>query len=144
MRWTIVAIYFAQKQASMAEIFRVDIQFHPQQESLLIIPEEIKVPQFSVVQWNIIGPDKYFFEHNFWRRGLIFTLYFDKESPFRWKRQFVQVHEDPRFYPNYPTRLLRLAEDVTDEKGNYRYAVTVSNAEDNEALYEAGKMLVVT
>src|SRR5204863_3722524 len=108
-----------------------------------IIPAEIKVTQFSVVQWNIIGPDKYFFEPNFWRRGLIFTIYFDKESPFRWKRHFVQIHEDPRYYPNYPSRILRLAEDVADVKGEYKYGVKVSEAERNEPIYEADRMLVV-
>lgn len=127
----------------MAEIIRINIPLSPQGEKLLTIPEKINVPLFSVVQWNIIGLDKYYFQTDLRRRGLIFTLYFDKETPFRWKRQFVQIHEDPRFFPHYPNRVLRLAEDVADEKGSFKYGIRVSEAEQNETLYDEDPILIV-
>jgi hypothetical protein len=128
----------------MAEIIRINISLNQHRQNLLTIPKEIRVPQFSVVQWNIVGLDKYYIKTDLIRRrGVIFTLYFDKETPFRWKRQFVQIHKNPRYLPDYSSRVLRLAEDVADEKGNYKYGVRVSDAEQNETLYDEDPILIV-
>jgi hypothetical protein len=125
----------------MAEIFRINIEFNFGQQKLLKIPEEISVPQNTIVQWNITNLDEFFFESNLWRRGTIFTLYFDDTSPFFWKRQFVQTNNDPRFY-RYP-QTLRLAEEVADKKGNYKYGVRVSQADSDETLYDEDPILIV-
>lgn len=128
----------------MAEIYRVNIKFSSQSEKLLKIPETIRVPQFSIIQWNIVGLNKNLIEDSkFWRKGLIFTIYFDDKTPFRWKRQFVQVHDEPHFYPNFPNRMLRLAEDSADEKGDYKYGVRVSEAESDETLYDEDPLIIV-
>lgn len=119
----------------MVETFKVNIEFNPKGKKLLVIPEKITVPLYSVVQWNIIGIDKHYFETNL-RAGLIFTLYFNGESPFMWKRQFVQIHESRHFFPDFPSKILRLAEDVAEKKGDYKYGVSISEAENDETLYD--------
>lgn len=115
--------------------FRVDIEFHPKQVKLLVIPEKIIVPQYSVVQWNIVSKDMDLFESK-WREGLIFTLYFNDASPFLWKRQFIQLHDSRQLYPEFPRKILRLAEDVAEKKGDYKYGVSISEAETDETLYD--------
>ena len=127
----------------MAEIFRVNIEFTGDREKLLRIPEKIEVPQYSILQWNIVNLDKYYFESEFWRRGLVFTIYFSDKSPFPWKRQFVQLREDPRILPYYPNRIIRLAEEVANEKGDFKYGVKVDEGESNEPLYDEDPFLIV-
>lgn len=129
----------------MAELIKVNIDISERQEKLILkIPETIKVPVGSIVQWNIIGLDKRFNEPPMlWRRGLIFTLYFSGKSPFRWKRQFVQLHQDPRFFPYYPSNIVRLAEDIADEKGDFKYGVKVTDGESDETLIDEDPYLIV-
>lgn len=121
----------------MAEIITINVDFS-NQERKLIIPERIEVNQFSVVQWNIRNFNRYV---DFERDGLIFTLYFENESPFRWKRRFVQTG----LYTLYPFRdsLIRLAEDSADEKGDFKYGVKVENAYSNETLFDEDPYLIV-
>ena len=128
----------------MAETIKINIQITQQKEKLLKIPERIIVPQNSIVQWNIIGLDKFYIKTPiYWRNGLIFTLYFSDKTPFRWKRQFIQLHEDPRFFPFYSSKIVRLAEDVADEKGDYKYGVKVSDGESDETIYDEDPFLIV-
>ena len=126
----------------MAEIIKINVEITEQREKLLRIPERIRVPQNSIVQWNIIGLDKYFDRPNYGRGGLIFTLYFSDKTPFRWKRQFIQL-QDPRFFPYYPNRVIRLAEEVADEKGDFKYGVSVTEAESDKILYDEDPFLIV-
>jgi hypothetical protein len=127
----------------MADTVKIDIQFTPQREKMLIIPDKIEVQQFSIVQWNLLGIDKYYFESDFFRRGLIFTIYFNGKSAFSWRRQFVQLHGNPRFVPLYPNRYIRLAEDVASEKGDYKYGIKVEGSESNETLFDEDPYLIV-
>jgi len=126
----------------MAEIIKINVEITQQREKLLRIPETTRVPQNSIVQWNIVGLDKYFDEPNFRRSGLIFTLYFSDKSPFRWKRQFIQL-QDPHFFPYSPNRIIRLAEEVADEKGDFKYGVSVTEAETDKPLYDEDPRLIV-
>lgn len=126
----------------MAETIIINIEISEDREKLLKIPERTRVPVNSVVQWNIVGLDKYFDSPEFRRRGLIFTLYFSDKTPFGWKRQFIQLH-DPHFFPFYPNRIIRLAEDVADEKGDFKYGVRVTEAETDEQLYDEDPFLIV-
>lgn len=126
----------------MAEIFRINIEFNLDSQKILKIPEEIRVPQNGIVQWNITNLNESFFELNFRTRGIIFTLYFEEASPFLWKRQFVQTNDDPRFY-RYVPQTLRLAEEVAEKKGSYKYGVRVSDANSDETLYDEDPILIV-
>lgn len=129
----------------MAEIFKINIEIREQQEKLLLkIPESTKVPVGSIVQWNIIGLDKHYNNPPLhWTKGLIFTLYFSDGSPFRWRRQFVQLQHDPRFFPYYSNKIVRLAEDIAYETGNYKYGVKVTDAESDETLFDEDPYLIV-
>lgn len=127
----------------MAEIFRVNIEFTGERQKLLRIPDKIEVPQFSILQWNIINLDNYYYESDFGRRSLIFTIYFSDKSPFPWRRQFVQLRQDPRISPFYPSTTVRLAEEVAGEKGDYKYGVKVDEGESNEPLFDEDPFLIV-
>jgi hypothetical protein len=126
----------------MAETIKINIEISKDREKLLKIPERIRVPLNSIVQWNIVGMDKFFDLPEFIRTGLIFTLYFSDKTPFGWKRQFIQL-QDPYFFPFYPNRIIRLAEDVADEKGDFKYGVKVTEAEGDKPLYDEDPFLIV-
>ncbi|MFN8333948.1 MAG: hypothetical protein U0U09_02400 [Cyclobacteriaceae bacterium] len=127
----------------MADIIKINIEFTPQRERLLIIPDKIEVKLGSIVQWNLVGLKRYYRDSGFFRRGMVITLYFNDQSPFRWKRQFVQIYGEPPFFPPYPSNLVRLAEDAADEKGEYKYGVKVDDAGSNETIYDDDPFLIV-
>jgi hypothetical protein len=125
----------------MAEIFTIDIELTSERQKLLKIPELIEVPKGSIVQWNIKNFEEY--RHKLHRPSgsLIFTLYFENKSPFKWKRTFIQLF-DPHFGPYY-SKTIRLADDVADKKGDYKYGVNVFDAELNEPVYDEDPILRV-
>lgn len=125
----------------MAEIIKINIEVTSERQRLLLIPEKIEVPQFSIVQWNINDFDRYLYKARGRFESLIFTLYFDGNSPFIWKRQFVQLY-DPQFGPFY-AKTIRLAEDVADEKGDFKYGISVFDTEKNEPIYDEDPYLIV-
>ena len=122
----------------MAEIVTINVDFSDQQRKL-IIPEKIEVKQFSIVQWNVRNINRYL---DFEREGLIFTLYFENESPFQWKRSFIQI--GPTFFYPYRNNIIRLAEDSADKKGDYKYGVKIESAHNNETLFDEDPYLIVT
>lgn len=73
--------------------------------------------------------------------SLIFTLYFDNKSSFKWKRTFIQLF-DPHFGPYY-SKTIRLADDVADKKGDFKYDVSVFDTEQNEPVYDEDPLLRV-
>jgi len=134
------------------KIFRVNI--HVSLESmnvngwkkalLLEIPRKTEVPQGSVVQWNIVGLEGILNEPStLLEEGLIFTIYFSDKSPFHWKRQFIQLHN--RRCGLYLTNgIIRLAEEVADESGDYKYGIKVTDGKSDETtLYDEDPYLIV-
>ncbi len=130
----------------MAEIIKIDLAFNLDGDvnggKLLTIPEKITVPQFSVVQWNIKNFEEYKELTHRYRRSLIFTIYFEKESPFYWKRNFVQLYDFP-FGHFYPYNNIRLAESVAEKNGDYKYGVSIQDAEQNETLFDEDPIISV-
>lgn len=127
----------------MAEIIKVDLNLNfdrdndnilIKEQRLLTIPEIVEVPQFGVVQWNIKNFEEYRMRTHRRERSLIFTIYFDKESPFDWKRNFVQLYDFP-FGPFY-AKNVRLAEGVAERKGDYKYGISIFDAEQNETIFD--------
>lgn len=129
----------------MAELIKVNIEFSEQQEKLILkIPERIKVPLGSIVQWNIIGLNKHdnqLLLHQ--SKGLIFTLYFSDKSPFRWKRQFIQLHSPLLNFSYHPNSIVRLAEEIADERGDFKYGVRVTDGLSDETLFDEDPYLIV-
>ena len=125
----------------MAEIIRINIDASPNRERFLTIPEIIEVPKLSVVQWNIINFEENLYNKNRHFRSLIFTLYFDNKSPFGWKRKFIQLHRLD-YGPIY-SKTLRLAEDVAEKKGDFKYGISVVDAEQNEPIFDEDPLLRV-
>lgn len=125
----------------MAEIFTINIKLTSEPQKLLQIPEIIEVPKGSIVQWNIKNFEEFL---NKWNRpfgSIIFTLYFENNSPFEWKRRFIQLF-DHHFIPYY-SKIIRLADDVADKKGDFKYGVSVFDAEQNEPIYDEDPLLRV-
>ncbi len=123
-----------------SEIYRIDIQLSANVQLIPKIPERMEVPQGAVVQWNLMVP-KDDLDSFFIRRSVIFTLYFSNLSPFAWKRQFVQT--PLRLFPIRSPRILRLAEDVADVKGDYKYGVNAVDGNSGEQLFDDDPLLIV-
>lgn len=122
------------------EIIKINIDVLPERNKMLKIPEIIKVPQFSVVQWNLIIKDELLYYY-LRRRGLIFTLYFEDNSPFQWKRNFIQPGASFPF--EMPPNIIRLAEDNADKKGDYKYGVKIEESDSGNVLYDEDPLLIV-
>jgi len=126
----------------MAEIIKVKISFDPEANIPLDIPNEVRAPRKSIIQWNIVGIRKGWPRLDRYRDGIIFTIYFEDESPFGWKRQFRQVYEEI-FYPRPFPDTIRLAEDVADRIGDFKYGISVSDASSGEILYDEDPYLKI-
>lgn len=125
-----------------AEIFKIDIEFTLNQENLVKIPELIEVPKGSIIQWNIKNfGESYYHRPNSSFMSLIFTLYFDNKSPFKWKRTFIQILDFP-FKSSY-LDTIRLAEDIVGKKGDYKYGFNVFDPVQNETIYDEDPILRV-
>jgi hypothetical protein len=122
----------------MTEIFTIDVKLTSDEKKLLEIPEIITVPRGSIVRWNIRSFEESMYRYSF-SPSLIFTLYFENKSPFGWKRVFIQPDISFRHYP----KIIRLAEDIADEKGDYKYGVNVFDAEQNKIIYDEDPILRV-
>ncbi|MFE3872142.1 hypothetical protein ACFX5F_13010 [Flavobacterium sp. ZS1P70] len=122
----------------MAEIVTINVDFS-EHERKLIIPEKIEVKQFSIIQWNVQNAYRHL---DFEKESLIFTLYFENESPFQWKRNFVQIGL-PFFFPYQTNEIIRLAEDSADKKGDYKYGVKIESANSKETLFDEDPYLIV-
>lgn len=128
----------------MAETIKINMNFSLEQKMSLDIPEEIRAPIGSIIQWNILGFNKQIDDRSFfWRNGLIFTLYFSDDSPFRWKRQFIQLHGEPYYFPYYPSKIIRFAEDVADEKGDFKYGIKITDGQSDETLFDEDPRLII-
>lgn len=133
----------------MAEIIKIDLTLNfererdnvfSKQDRMLTIPEIVQVPQFAVVQWNIKNFEEYRMRTRN-KRNLIFTIYFDKESPFDWKRNFVQLYDFP-FGPFY-AKNVKLAESVAERKGDYKYGISIFDADQNEEIFDEDPIIRV-
>ena len=127
----------------MAETYRIDIEFRPDSDKKLIIPETIRVPQNSVIEWSIKELDEISYNKTYYRTGLIFTVYFNKKSPFDWKKESLRIYGDPLFPPFYPFRQVKLAEGVAEIKGSYKYGVKVAEPGNSEPIYDEDPTIIV-
>ncbi|MCW3107100.1 MAG: hypothetical protein JWQ09_1606 [Segetibacter sp.] len=143
-KWAALYMDKLKKSYTAADLFRVNIQFTGEREKLLRIPERIEAPQYSLIQSNISGLDKYFYDTDLRRRRqLIFTIYFRDKSPFPWKRQFVQLQGELRNYRYLSKRVVRLAKEVADEKGDFKYGIKAEDSNSNETIYIEDPWLVI-
>jgi len=124
----------------MTKKFVVNIEFNPRNEKMLIIPNEIRVPIESVIQWNIIGLDKFSFERTLWRKGLNFTLYFNDGTPFPWEKQSVKINDNAHLKPNSK---FRLAKEVAERRGEFKYGVKITEALNNTTLYDEDPIIKI-
>jgi len=131
-------------ELSKVSISKINISASVQQEKFLLgIPKTVKVPQGAIVQWNIVGLENFLNESSLWRRGLIVTLYFSDKSPFHWKRQFVQL-QNFRCNSYITSNIIRLAEEMANEKGDYKYGIQVTDGSSDETiLFDEDPYLVV-
>lgn len=121
----------------MAEIFNIDITGIDDQHKLLM-PKRIEVPLGSIIQWNIKDfNDNFKMPCNF-HNGLIFTLYFENFSPFSWKRKFIQI-----FNSNTFPKTIRIADDLVERKGEFKYGVNVVSSNLNQTIIDEDPLLIV-
>lgn len=120
----------------MAETYRINIEFRPEYNRPLIIPERIRVPRNSIIEWTIKEFDDLYFRQRYYRKGLIFTVYFDKESPFGWKKESLRLYGDPLFPPFFLDKPIKLAEGTAENTGDFKYGVKVSAIDNDEPIYD--------
>ena len=128
----------------MAKIFEVNIELRHPGKEVRIKPYRIEVPLYSSIEWNIIyfEPDKWNFDAL--KRGLIYTVYFRKDSPFFWNRKSLHVEGVPRFSQSFPEMLtMKLAVGEAEKKGDYKYGVRISEDENDEVLYDEDPYIYV-
>jgi hypothetical protein len=70
----------------MASIYHIDMALSSHKGIHLSIPEQIRVPQHSTVQWTISRLELFPFNQAFFAFEVQVTIIFADASPFRWRR----------------------------------------------------------
>ena len=105
----------------MAETYREEIKFHPSFTRPLIVSNRNSVPQSSIIEWSIKVFDDFYLIGSYYKIGLIFSLYFSKESPFSWKRESLHIYGNNLISPFYSDGLIKLAESIAEIKGDFKW-----------------------
>lgn len=77
-------------------IILIEIRPPTDNNKIIVIPETIRVKQYSRVKWLI--KDSTAFHQlvtNSISYGLNFTIYFDNKSPFSWRRESLRIYGNP-------------------------------------------------
>lgn len=120
----------------MAEVYKIEIEFRPESNRPLFIPEKISVKQNTLIEWNIIGGDDFYLWDRYYRTGLVFMLYFDNKSPFSWQKESLRIIGGPRFPLFNYNQPMKLAEGLAENKGDFKYGVKVSEIGKDEPIFD--------
>lgn len=131
----------------MPEIYKVNINVTTDLETLLKIPDTIRVSLGTIVQFKLVA-DEYILQKPPWAsnslsRGWLFKIYFENGSPFDWKTESFSLFSHG-FGRQFRTTI---AEGETKETGTFKYgvrAVSVSiDDESSEPIYDEDPFLIV-
>src|SRR5580704_8873750 len=118
----------------MAEDYVVNIKLSPGKK-VRIEPERIKVPQYSIIQWNIIYIKPYRWDFKLLRRGLTYSVYLNEGSPFSWTTESLHLIGKPSLLPLSPLKF-KLAEGRAINKGDFKYGIKILVTESDEVLFD--------
>ena len=123
----------------MSKITVIKINFDPFGRKTLSIPETIEAPQYSIIQWNIVGLAKLNNHESIYsNRRISFILYFENRTPFNWREKTIS-----NYYSNFPSRIIKLAEDTATEKGEYKYGVKIIDSESKKTLFDEDPLIII-
>ncbi len=130
---------------SSSESFIIPVQFTASGTGFSI-PETVTVPLNAKVQW-IITDEQVSRSSREYRNGLIFRLYFERGSPFKWDTQNTTVFYPPppsgRTALQYQPIAQALAEGQTEEKGDFKYGVRAIDNSSGVVIFEEDPRLIV-
>lgn len=130
----------------MAETRQIEIKFNAEnKEHPFGLPEIVEVKKGTVIEWVIKDPivfENIYSAKRKYRRGIKFTVYFDKTSAFEWKSESLMLISFPRipfpflFPKKYP---IRIASGTADNEGDHKYGMklrSIENDNDSEPDYD--------
>jgi hypothetical protein len=148
----------------MPEPILINVEVNLESKKMIRVEERIRVPKNSSVIWNLKLPEHFFEELYYlkWtnqrrvQNGLIFTVYFENETPFQWKRESLRFPSNrpipasilDNIYELYnrdqPERQeFLIAEGVAEKTGDFKYGIKVSEVGNDEPIYDEDPYLVV-
>jgi hypothetical protein len=130
----------------MEQTTKIDIKFSI--DKGFEIPQHIRIPVNSQIEWNIIDMNVNQSSKLFNENGLKFELYFQKKTPFNWiKKSTNLIYEQSSNYGSYgyqfQTKIQQLAAGIVSEKGDFKYGVKVNQINSSDLLYDEDPWLHV-
>jgi hypothetical protein len=74
---------------------------------------------------------------------LIFTVYFNKQSPFNWNSETFRTYGGPIYPPDFYEEKITIAEGIADKKGEYKYGVRLQRINEPEPIYDEDPFIIV-
>ena len=106
--------------------------------SIQHIPESVRVPRGTIVQWEINPPPLGYAYRR--RPPLEFQVYFPKKSPFEWN---IFNKEITGFSPLIIPKRIILAEGVAGTLGDYKYGIQVLEKDSDRILDDEDPYLII-
>lgn len=133
----------------MAENIQIEVKFDPKnKESTFGLPDRVRVEKGSTIEWvikdSIVMEDVLFRPRSF-RQGVIFTLYFEKTTPFQWKTESLRIMDKfPSFYDKkFP---IRIAKGKAENIGDHKYGLklfSLKNEDKDKPDFDDDPLLIV-
>ena len=129
---------------------KIYLDFDLTSENPLILPKKVEVPLYTIIEWtisNMLDLEGFIRENPKLRSGLSLTVYFEKESPFEWKKESLKIIGDPLYY----SILSKISEEysfniaygVAKNKGEFKYGLKASQLGKDEPEYDEDPFLIV-
>jgi hypothetical protein len=125
----------------MASIYHIDMALSSHKGIHLSIPEQIRVPQHSTVQWTISRLELFPFNQAFFAFEVQVTIIFADASPFRWRKRSLRIHKNN--LRQFANGVATVASDEAEEKGDFKYCVRVEETQSKNTLFEEDPYLIV-
>ena len=118
----------------------IDIDFHYSRRRGIDIEERVIVPLGSNVVWRFKVAEDQDFRTRFYLR-LNVELYFERDSPFRWRTKSIRYISSPDILTPVPAEI---TSEVADSEGEYKYGVRVTGEGTNERIeYDEDPYLII-
>lgn len=123
-----------------SQVRALNIKYQPRSTKQLLIPKKIRAAQNTNIVWKIKNFDYKYLRKNFLESGLVFTVYFDKDSPFDWDRKDKVIYGDP-IHSKEPNTII-IAEGIAENKGTFKYGIKITDI-NNEPIYDDDPLIIV-
>ena len=107
------------------------------EKNRIIIPERITVQKNVNIYWRILNPNRIIYFTEIPIEAINFSIYFDMNSPFSWKRSDSNGRTGNSLFP-------LIGGGLAEEDGEYKYGVQAQLNRSNQVLFDEDPWLIIT